>query len=669
MLNKLVPKTLTLFRKLTWTRLGKQLWEWRAVLIVTPTVTGILLVMRLAGWLQPLELWAFDLSLRSRPSERADERVVIVGINDADIEQLGGGKWYIPDAVIAQVLEKLKKQQPKAIGLDLFRNAPLDSGYQALIKVFQTTPNLIGIEKKIGDRYNPAIAPNPVLSQLSQVASVDVVLDPDNRLRRGMLYVQPEGGEPVASLGLTLALMYLEAEGIYPEASPTGLLQLGRTVFVPFEANDGGYVGADAGGYQILLNFRGPAGSFHTVSLTDVLENRISPNWGRDRIVLIGATSASKLRDVFDTPYTSSLMAIPQPTPGIEIQANLISQILSSVLQGRPLIRVWSEPLEWLWIFGWSCLGATLSWTSRYAGELTRSRDRWLSLNLSWTTISIIWAGGSLIGGCYLAFMIGGWWIPVVPAVLAISGSAICITGYIANLERQDRQTVMNLFGRHVSTEIAHAIWQERHQLLKQGRLPGKKMTATVLFTDLQNFSSIAEHTEPEVLMFWLNQYMEAMAQVVLDCGGVVDKFIGDSIMAVFGVPIQRTTDEPIAEDAFKAINCALTMATKLQFLNKQWQTQGQLTAAMRVGIATGTVIVGSLGSSQRLEYATLGDSVNVASRLESYDKFNAQSICRILINEETYRYTQNKFPTQKIGSVQLKGRQQPTTIYQVLLQ
>jgi adenylate cyclase len=250
-----------------------------------------------------------------------------------------------------------------------------------------------------------------------------------------------------------------------------------------------------------------------------------------------------------------------------------------------------------------------------------------------------------------------------------MSGSAILITGYIANLERQDRQTLMKLFVRHVSPEIAAAIWQERHQLLKQGRLLGRKMTATVLFTDLQNFSSIAEHADPEALMSWLNQYMEAMTQVVLDYGGIVDKFIGDSVMAVFGVPIPRTTTEAIAEDAVQAVSCALAMIAKLQSLNQQWQTQGQLTAAMRVGIATGPVIVGSLGSSQRLEYTTLGDSVNVASRLESYDKFSAQSICRILISEETHRYTQNKFPTQELGSVQLKGRQQPTAIYQVLLE
>jgi len=647
-----------------WTKLGQQLWEWRGVIITAPGVAGLVIVLRIAGFLQSLELSALDLSFRLRPLEPVDPRIVIVGIGDSDIEQVG--EWHISDAVVAQLLEKLKKQQPRAIGLDLFRNVPLEPGYQALTQVFASTPNLIGIEKKIGDSNNPAIAPNPLLSQRGQVASVDVVVDPDNKIRRGMLYVTPDQGEPVASLGLTLALMYLEAEGITPQ--PTAIhLQLGQAAFVPFEANDGGYIGADAGGYQILLNFRGPAQSFRTVSMIDILEDRVPPDLVRDRIVFIGAT-ASKLRDVFETPYTGSLSAAPQQTPGVEVQANLTSQILSAVLEGRPLIKVWSEPLEWLWIFGWSGIGATLSWTSRYAREAKRSPPRSIDLEKS-AFVSTLLAGGSLFGSCYFAFL-GGWWIPVVPPALALISSAIVITGYISNLERQDRQTVMQLFGRHVSPAIAEAIWRDRHLLLKEGRLLGRRMTATVLFTDIKDFSSIAEHTDPEVLMCWLNEYMEAMAQLVLTHGGVVDKFIGDSVMAVFGVPIPRTTPEAIASDAQQAVCCALAMATTLSSLNHKWQFQGHPSAAMRVGIATGTVVVGSLGSSQRLDYTTIGDSVNVASRLESYDKsLGSSSVCRILINEATYRHIQGKIPTQLLGSVLLKGREQPAAIYQVLVE
>lgn len=636
-----------------WAKLGQQIWQWRGVLITAPGVAGILIVLRLAGLLQPLELWALDQLFRLRPLEPEDPRIVIVGIDDSDLAKVG--EWQVPDGIVAKLLEKLKQQQPRVIGLDMARNPPLEPGHQALVKVFESTPNLVGVEKRVGDSNNPAIAPNPVLSQLGQVSSVDVVPDADSKLRRGVLFLAPENSEAIDSLGLRLALMYLEAEGITPEpaAANPKFMQLGQAVFVPFEANDGGYVRADAGGYQILLNFRGPARSFHTVPMSDVLEKPIPPDLVRDRIVLIGATAA-RLRDSFDTPYSGGLIAAPRPTPGVEIQANLTSQILSAALEGRPLIQVWSDPHEWLWILLWSGAGATLSWMLR---------------SPRWIIPSIFFAAGSLLSGCYLAFLVG-WWIPVVPPTLALIGSAAVITSYIANLERQDRQTVMNLFGRHVTPEIAEAIWRDRHQLMKQGRLLGRKMTATVLFTDLQDFSSMAERIDPETLMSWLNEYMEAMAQIVLDHGGVVDKFIGDSVMAVFGVPIPRTTPEAIAADAQQAVQCALQMAATLKSLNQKWQAQGHLTAAMRVGIATGTVIAGSLGSSQRLDYTTIGDSVNVASRLESYDKAIAKtSICRILMNQETYLYTQNQFSTQKAGSVLLKGRRQPTVIYQVLLE
>lgn len=139
--------------------------------------------------------------------------------------------------------------------------------------------------------------------------------------------------------------------------------------------------------------------------------------------------------------------------------------------------------------------------------------------------------------------------------------------------------------------------------------------------------------------------------------------------MAVFGIPIPRTLPEEIAKDAITAVTCALDMGAKLRSLNQQWQQQGLPTVAMRVGIATGTVVTGSVGSRQRLNYTTIGDSVNIAARLESYDKSLDGGICRILISEETYHHIQGKFPTQFIGSVQLKGRMQPVKIYQVVFE
>jgi adenylate cyclase len=635
-----------------WIKLRQQIWEWRGLWLMAPMVAGVMVALRFSGWLQPLEWAALDLAFRLRPPEAPDSRIVIVGIDEDDLRQLR--KWPIPDRVLAQLLTQVKQQQPRAIGLDLYRDLPVEPGHRDLTALFETTPNLIGIEKKVGDATSTAVAPPPVLSQRGQVGVNDIVTDSDGKIRRGLIYWTSDAGEAQESLGLRLALIYLEAQGILPEAASenSDYLRLGKGTFPIFEPNDGAYVRADAGGYQILLNFRGPANTFQIVSATDVLQGKLPANWARDRIVLVGPTATS-LKDLFYTPYSGQSLLSPEKMAGVEIQANLASQIISAALDDRPVIRTWSEPLEIAWIFVWAGVGMLASSFFRMP---------------RWAILSVTLAEASLIISCLVLFW-QGWWIPLVPPALALAGSAIAVTGYLANQEREERQVVMNLFGRHVTPEIAEAIWHNRDQLLKEGRLLGQRMTATVLFSDLKDFTHIAEQTNPEVLMSWLNEYMDAMSQIVLEHGGIVDKFIGDAIMAVFGVPIPRSTPEAIAIDAQMAVSCALKMATMLQTLNQQWQAQGLPTTAMRVGISTGTVVTGSLGGRYRLDYTTIGDSVNVAARLESYNKAIDGGICRILINEETYQHSQSRFPMQTVGSVQLKGREQPTKIYQVLLE
>lgn len=634
--------------------LGKQfLKEWRGVLMAAPTVAGLTIALRLTGTLQLLEWAALDQFLRWRPFEPADSRIVIVAITEQDIRT--AKEWPISDGVLAQLLEKVKKQQPRAIGLDLFRDLQVPPGYEQLVKVFESTPNLIGIEKVVEDAYGEAVAPPPILSKLGQVGAANAVFDADGKIRRGLLSITFKNGETRLSLSAMLALKYLEAEGItLQEIEPENKYGLGKAIFTRMTPHDGGYVRTDNGGYQILFNFRnhpcrGKVGNCHiyrTVSMTEVLQDRIPPDLVHNRIVLIGS-AAESIKDRLFTSYSNSPLTAPH---GVEINADIISQILSAALDGRPLIQVWSEWVEGWWIVLYSFVGTLLSW------KLLRIR---------WKVTSILLVGSTLTLGSYLA-LLGGWWIPVVPPLVALVGSGMAITGYIAYTEREDRQAVMHLLGQHVSPKIAQAIWNSRQQVLKDGQLLGQKLTATVLFTDLKGFTSITERTDPETLMVWLNDYMNLMAQSVLDNDGVVDKFIGDAVMAVFGIPISSTTPEEIAKDAIAAVNCAIDMGEKLRSLNQQWQQQGLPTVAMRVGIATGTVVTGSVGSRQRLNYTTIGDSVNIAARLESYDKSINGGICRILMSEETYNSIQDTFPAEFIGSVQLKGRQQPVKIYRV---
>lgn len=638
-----------------WKKLKTFFWEWRGVLIIVPSVTGLIVFLQWLKVLQLLEWAALDQFFRWRPVEPLDSRIAIVKIEESDIRK--AGEWPISDRTLTQLIEKINRQKPRAIGLDIYRDLPVEPGHQELLKVFKSIPNLIGIQKVVANQEGDAIPPPIALSKLGKVGAADILLDEDGKARRALLSAKLPNGKTLYSLSAKLALIYLEAEGIRlkPIDANRGKIGLGKAVFVPLRENDGGYVRTDIGGYQVLLNFRShrcrrslkKCEIFPTISMTEVLENRIPPDLMRSRIVLIGSTAES-LKDRFYTPYSHSYVST---LTGVEIHAHILSQILSAAIDGRHPLKVWDELIEISWIFLWSFVGATLGWKF---------------FQLRWKVASTLVAGNLLILNSYLAFL-AGWWIPVVTPLLALGGSAMMITIYILYIEREDRRTIMNLLGQHVTPKIAQAVWRDRHQLLKEGQLTGQKMTATVLFTDLKGFTTISEKTDPETLMLWLNDYMNAMSEIVLRHDGVIDKFIGDAIMAVFGVPIPSTTTEQIAKDAIAAVSCAVEMGEKLRSLNQKWESQNLPTVAMRVGIATGTVVAGSLGSRQRLNYTTIGDSVNIAARLESYDKSIDGGICRILINEETYQYIIEKFSTKLIDSVLLRGKSESIKIYQVL--
>jgi diguanylate cyclase (GGDEF)-like protein/PAS domain S-box-containing protein len=415
------------------TSLWKRLKQWtqqeRQVLVTAAGVTGAVIALRLIGILQSSEFAALDQLFRLRPPEPVDDRIVIVEINEKDIQEVG--QWPIPDQVMADLLVKLNSYQPRAIGLDIYRDLPVEPGHGEFIKACKTIPNLIGIEK-LQDKTSLGITPPQVLDQRNQVGFNNVISDADTKVRRSLLYWHIEGKRHT-SFALKLALAYLKPEGITPKPAAVNseYLQLGQGVFHSFQANDGGYVQANRNGYQILVNFRRST-DFRTVSMVDVLAGRINPNLLRSRIILIGSTAPS-LQDFVYTPLSSRLIREAKPISGVELHASFVSQILSTALNGRPLINVWSDPLEWLWIFAWSGLGAGLIWRVRLRGAL----------------LSLLLTGASLSGISYLAFL-AGWWLPLVPGLLGLLGSAAVITNHLAHQKEELKrskeflQTVIN---------------------------------------------------------------------------------------------------------------------------------------------------------------------------------------------------------------------------------
>lgn len=340
----------------------ERFWNWRVVLVTTPSVTLAVILLRLTGILQTLELAAYDQYMRWRPPETRDSRIVIVGIDENDLQFIGQG--YVPDGVYFELIQRLNAMNPRVIGLDIYRDLPFEPGHSQLVRLFETTDNLIGIEKVIGDHFFSRVGPPPALAARGQVGANDLIVDQDNRVRRALLYFPRENGETVHSFAVHLALRYLSAEPDFSVEIVEGTdnwWKFGDVVFVPFEGNDGGYVRADDGGYQVLLNYRGPSQHFEIVSMRDIFENRVASDWGSDRIILIGSVGES-MKDLFSIPYT---LAPDQRMTGVEIHANIVSKIISAALENRPLIRTLPEVVEWLLIMFWSGLGATLTWRLR----------------------------------------------------------------------------------------------------------------------------------------------------------------------------------------------------------------------------------------------------------------------------------------------------------------
>jgi CHASE2 domain-containing sensor protein len=363
-----------------------------------------------------LQFWewlAVDLLFQLRPSEPIDRRILLVGFTAQDMEQLKTSR--LNDAQLAQLIQMIKTGKPRAIGVDIFRDYPVPPGHEALMSTFRTTPNLIGVGKQTGNRGDPdydLIAPPPIPQK--QIADVSAVLDGDDVQRRGFLYPVTKK-QSIPSLGLALAYRYLEPQGIFPQNSDRGgLFDLGSVTFYPFKNNTGVYVKADDRSYQMLMNWR--KAPFERVSVADVLNGKVAPQRFRSKVVVIGGY-APKVGDEFLTPFSRGLTSTPRKMLGMEAQAQLTSQVLSAVLDGRPLVKVWSEPWLSLWSLAWGL--------ATFAFITTQNRSGWKGL--AFILVSTCGLGGL----AYFAFL-EAYWLPLVPPVVTIGfvGISLLILDY-----------------------------------------------------------------------------------------------------------------------------------------------------------------------------------------------------------------------------------------------
>lgn len=605
-------------------------------------MTGVVEGLRLGGFYEPVELRAYDWMLRRRATKPVDPRILVVGINEVDLQALQ--RITPDDATLAKALEKIQALGPRVVGIDLYRDLPQAPGTKALQRQLGAK-NLIAITR-LGSGVNEHVPP-PAAVNAEQIGFNNLVIDGDSVVRRNLLVA-----ENMPSFGLTIALQYLNQENIgsTPSALNPEWMKLGKVDLIPLQSTHGGYQKADVAGYQVMLNYRTDGPIAHKVSLSQVLRGELKEDWVKDRIVLIGNTAISG-KDFFYTPFSATQERQHQLS-GVEVHAQIVSHLIDIAKGDGHLMQVLPDWTERLWLLVVACGGGILVWKLQNPLKL------------------LLLSGAFLLGVVSTStglMLVSNYWLPMIAPVTTGILSMGTVMAWRANLDQTQRKMMMVLLGQNTSKEIAAALWENRDRLMESGKLPGQALTATMMFTDLQGFSSISEKLEPAELMHWLNEYLDVMTEVIHQHGGLVNKFTGDGVFAVFGVPIARLSPEAIAQDAMNAVACAIEMEHQLGLLNEKWQAAGLTAVRMRVGICTGEVVVGSLGGRDRMEYGIIGDTVNIASRLESCVKEQQPDLCRILIAEETYRVLGTSFPVECWGEMALKGKQQLVGTYRVL--
>jgi CHASE2 domain-containing sensor protein len=398
--------------------------NWRTVLLASVVVTGLVMGVRHLGMLQQWELQAFDHLMQLRPIESQDPRLLIVTIDEADIQyqirQKMKMRWSLSDNALAQLLKKLEQYQPRTIGIDIYRDFSVDPDYPDLATRLRQDERLFATCKVSAPEDGaPDGNPPPPEVPKKRLGFSDFVADDDEIARRHLLHLMPPLTSPCAAdnaFSLQMALHYLNAQGIEAKFTKQGELQMGDVVFKKLKSQSGGYQRVDASGYQVLLNYRSLASLQNIapqISLRDILNNRINPELSesvKNRIVLIGVT-APTTADQWKTPF--SVNAPPNQTriPGVFVQAQMVSQILSAVLDRRPLLWWWPQWVEVFWVWGWALVGGMLALCIRQP----------LGLGLAGVVTL-----GMLFGICFIIFTAAGW-VPFVPSALALLATEVAL--------------------------------------------------------------------------------------------------------------------------------------------------------------------------------------------------------------------------------------------------
>ena len=571
----------------------------------------------------PLERWEylwFDQLFELRGPRPPTAPIVIVTIDESSFQELSL-QWPFPRALHGELIDRIRAERPLVIGLDIIFDSDSMFGRkddEALGAAVARAGNVVLVSAGAKDDQRRLVAeggkvrgverevsnmPLPVIRKgATAVAPINMAPDPDSHVRRVPVRVRVP--DPLKGYEWWLAF---DAQ-LHQQAQAAGL----PVKPIP-----------DA--REVLINFRGGPRTFQWVPYYRVVTDEYNEIKGlfRGKIVLIGSTSEVQ-HDVFATAFARG-----GDMPGVEIHANA----LETLIRGDPIREV-PKPLS-----------TVLAVVAALAGSALVVRLHALRALVVTVVLFVV---GFLLA--YAGFLLADVWMRGVACTFAL------VLGYGATVVENFVHT--QLYKRRLSPFFSPDVLRALVRARDEQSLGPRRRVATVLFSDIRGFTSISERLQPEQVEEMLGEYLTEMTQIVFNHRGSVDKYMGDGIMALYNAPFE----DP--EHALNAIRTGLEFQERALAVSARWQEKLGVAIRIGVGINTGEMLVGTLGSRQRFEYTALGDNVNLASRLESVTKDYGASI---IISEYTYEHVKGRFPTRELGDVTVKGKSRPVKIYGVV--
>jgi adenylate cyclase len=647
----------------------------------------VVLAIGWAGWFETAELKTYDWRMRSMAQLRMARGVplvhpdiVLVEITDASVRDLSDlvGRWPWPRAVHGMLLDYISSGKPKVIAVDLTLLEPerestykFGDGYmksvesdQALADAAKRAGNVVvladAVDAGIDDgkldqkewtsppyRLGPAIEERPVVTlpypQLHAAASLGhnfIALDEDGPARRFPPFIR-QGSRYMPLLGVAAALT---GGGFRPEEvqlrGDTIAIRDRRIPLVPVTVADVKDPSKTHTQQTMMINYRAPAlvngkRPYPSYEASLLLKSSSQVETGekpdipadvfKDKVVFVGV-AFSGLVDVFQTPFGKGSMI------GIQLHASVADSILSNRFLA-PAPR-------------WTAVVAIVG-TAVAIGLMASTLSFWIAA-LGAAGLSLIWTGTTM------AAFDRGSWLALAQPLAAIAVALFVGTAYRYFVEDAEKRKVSRLFGRYVSRDVYKQLMSNP----ALAELGGARREMSVLFSDLRGFTTITEKGDPEELVQQLNEYFTRMVDIVFRNGGTVDKFVGDMVMALFGAPVDDV------DHADAAVTAAVEMVRELGELNRNWAAAGRVQLDIGVGINSGDMIAGNIGSSAIMSYTVIGDNVNLGSRLESLNK---EYRTRIIISEATRARLTKTFELKPLGGVVVKGKTRPVEIFEVI--